>query len=881
VQERPIAATENIEDRWWADRRENLRAGLGFVAYRASDPPFTGRVPDFTTVAIGDELPESSDGATALVLPHLTPERLTDRVFVHQAGSLAAEATRRCIPVIAATSVSERELAAMPLTSDAEPWELDIDSLVGGTDLVFVLESSCVARFRDSDDAAYLTPIEARLARGLDERGISYVRQHFIGYHCVDFLVDGSLVVECDGAGYHDPDWDANRDEFLRARGYRVLRLSGRLIHHDTATAVDRIVGSLNGHGRRSYQPDEELSPPQMDAVMHGSGAARVSAPAGSGKTRVIAERVKRLISDGVDPSRICAISFTNKAVDEMNDRLARVAPDTRFTTIHSLAKEISERGPTGRRRLLIQGARSSRTPTRWAVLRPLLEETETFWRARDIWLDAITAYRQSFVVPDLSDFPEEQRPLPERLIELHYAYDRELESRGLTDFEGYILNALRGLARSAEYRQVWSSRYDYWIVDEYQDLPAAKLGLLRLLTSPADNVFIVGDDDQIIYGFAGADPGSFARFPLMYPKAADFRLGDNYRCDHEIVVRSSWLISRNTMRVDKPIRPVKSLGRPSVVVEDPSRYDEATLRFVKRELRRGVAPHDVALLFRLKDFAVPVEAKLAKAGIPYVPCSYVSFFDKSVVARTRSWLRLAANQASLADLRETLKWPKRYLKGEHLDRVAVEAGSEPVSRLGAVDAALRAAEGISEGQKRDALERWGAFVHRLGAVASPSQIIDDLNLRSVVDELDTEPGDVPAAVSFDVFRRFASEFDTVDELEDWIRRHGDDRDYAFDNTSPQSAGAQTGRVLLASIHQAKGQEYRSVAVLGPPDGMPDQRAVTLAALEEERRIAYVAVTRAEESLLFAASTQYQAELTCSPTGETWDDYVARTQSRF
>lgn len=880
MQERPIAVTESIEDRWWTDRRENLRAGLGFVAYRASDPPFTGRVPDFTIVTVSHELPESSDGATALVLPHLTTERLTDRAFVQQAGSLAAEATRRRIPVVAATSATERQFAAMPRTSDAEPWELDVDSLVGGTDLVFVLESSCVARFKDSDDAAYLTPIEARLARGLDEGGISYLRQHFIGYHCVDFLVDNSLVVECDGAGYHDSDWDASRDEYLGARGYRVLRLSGRLIHHDTAAAVEQIEGMLNGQAQRPYRPVEALSPGQIEAVMHRRGPARVSAPAGSGKTRVIAERVTRLIAEGVDPSRICAISFTNKAVDEMRDRLDRVAPDTRFTTIHSLAKEISEGGPSGRRRQLVQNARSSKTPTRWAVLRPLLDEGETFWRARDIWLDAITAYRQSFVVPHLSDFPEEQRPHPERLIELHHAYDRELEKRGLTDFEGYILNGLRGLARSADYRQMWSAKYDYWIVDEYQDLPAAKLGLLRLLTSPADNLFIVGDDDQIIYGFAGADPGSFAQFPLMYPESADFRLGDNYRCDHEIVVRSSWLISRNTMRVEKPIRPVKTLGRPSVVVEDPSAYDEAALRFVKRELRRGVEPHDVALLFRLKDFAVPVEAKLAKAGIPYVPCSYVSFFEKSVVARTRSWLRLAVDQASLADLRETLKWPKRYLKGEHLDRVAVEAGTEPVSRLGAADAALRAADGISEGEKRDALERWAAFVHRLGAVASPSQIIDDLNLPSVVDDLDTEPGDVPAVVSFDVFRRFASEFDTVQELEDWIRRHGDDRDYAFDNTSPQSAGAQGGRVLLASIHQAKGQEYRSVAVLGPPDGMPDQRAATPAALEEERRIAYVAVTRAEESLLFAASTQYQTELGCSPTGERWDDYLARARSR-
>ncbi|MGH9203423.1 MAG: UvrD-helicase domain-containing protein, partial [Vicinamibacterales bacterium] len=399
-----------------------------------------------------------------------------------------------------------------------------------------------------------------------------------------------------------------------------MLRLPGRLIHHNTLAAVEEVKARLNGAEPQSSRPDEELSESQTSAARHGSGPARISAPAGSGKTRVIAARVKGLISTGVEPSRICAISFTNRAVEEMRSRLSDAdAAGTRFTTIHRLAKLIAESGPYGRKRRLIQGGRSSRTPTRWQVLAPLLSDDERFWRARDVWLDAINVYRQCFTVPDLTDFPPAKRPIPERVVELHQAYDAELERRGLTDFEGYILNALRALARSADYRRQWASRHDHWIVDEYQDLPAAKLALLRLLASPQDNLFVVGDDDQIIYGFAGANPRSFADFPSIYPRAVDFRLGDNYRCDHEIVVRSSWLISRNALRIAKPIRPVRPPGAPGVVkIGDAAVYDEDALRFVERELGRGVQPHEIALLFRLKDFAAPVERRLENAGIPY-----------------------------------------------------------------------------------------------------------------------------------------------------------------------------------------------------------------------------------------------------------------------
>ena len=246
-----------------------------------------------------------------------------------------------------------------------------------------------------------------------------------------------------------------------------------------------------------------------------------------------------------------------------------------------------------------------------------------------------------------------------------------------------------------------------------------------------------------------------------------------------------------------------------------------------------------------------------------------------------RAWLRLAADVASPDDFREALKWPKRYLRSEHLDLVVSTLETASVSRHTAHIAAQRAAQQLDEGQKRDALESWIEYLSQLSNARSPSEILNELELRSVVEEIDVEPGEAAPVVTYDVFTRLASEFETVAALEAWIATRGSDRDYSFDAVDPAAAASgQKGRVLLASIHQVKGQEYKSVAVLGPPDGMPDRRASTPEQIEEERRIAYVAATRAESSLLFAASPSYARELSVSPDGEAWEAYQARARAR-
>jgi DNA helicase-2/ATP-dependent DNA helicase PcrA len=865
----------SIEDVWWNDRHHLLKSGLGFVAYRTDRPPLVGRHPDFECLAIGDEIAPDSE-PQALVLPHLSRELLHDPDHVGRIKRSVKEALRSNVALLVSTSLTEGGFVGSLATSDASPWELDVGALLAGDDLVLAIESCCIARAVTQGDARYLTPIEARLARALDQSAISFRRQAWVGAYCVDFLFQSGLIVECDGARYHDASRDAVRDEELRRRGHSVLRLTGRHIIRDTADCVRRIESALSVSSDEA-DASADLTERQARAVAHGAGPARVSAPAGSGKTRVVKHRVERLIADGVHPSRICAISFTNKAVDEMRSRLPDAANDgTRFTTIHSLAKEISESPPLGARKENLQTARSRWSPTRWTVVKGLLKPDEAaVWGARDLWLDTIASFRQGFRVPDLSDFPTAARPTEERILEVHAAYDGVLRAKGYTDFEGYIIDAIRVLARSAETRRLWSSKFDYWIVDEYQDLPAGKLSLLRLLTAPGNDLFVVGDDDQILYGFCGASTKGFGTFPDLFAGTTDYVLGENFRCAHEIVVRTSWLIERNVDRVSKPLEPHKALVPADVVrFGDEGAYAAEAVEFVRHEQRRGVPLDEVALLFRIKDFAVPVERALQAAEIPFIRCSTGSFFQRSVVKGARAWLRIFGSHATNKDVDHALRWPWRYLKRQHLDLVLSQlARNESIDAATASSAARLAANRIEDPQKQHALEDWATRIEAIPTGVPPADALTLLGLRTALEEAQPDPGESSPLALFDVFLRLCTEFRSTPELEQWIATYGVDPDYSFEDQPADGVGTRLGYVTLSSIHQAKGREFHSVGVLGPQDGMPDSRALTYAALEEERRIAYVAATRASESLLWAASRQYARELCESVDGLTWDEY--------
>ena len=327
---------------------------------------------------IEGKAPASSDDAA--LLPLLTPALLDDHDSALQLFRFSARAVRNRVPLFGATPLRLSDFPGLASTS-VEPWDLDVDRLLAREELAALLSSVC--EWRDADTgggAQYLTPIEMMLSQALARAGITAQAQVRVGDYVADFRV-GRLVVECDGVRYHtDSDADERRDHALERLGYKVVRFSGAEITRDADGCAEAVARALASRGNSySVALPGDLQPSQRMAVEHGVGPALVVAPAGSGKTRVVEERVRRLVRDGVAPERICALSFTNAAVGEMRQRLSGECADVHLTTLHALASAICKEtiGP----RKLCQGTMPGGL-TRARIVRDLLDPKERRGRA-------------------------------------------------------------------------------------------------------------------------------------------------------------------------------------------------------------------------------------------------------------------------------------------------------------------------------------------------------------------------------------------------------------------------------------------------------------------------------------------------------------------
>lgn len=881
------SASEGLR-KWWVNNRAGLgKASRGLLVTDCPEP-----LPDswWAGVTVWDPAtdPEPPSGASVVVLPWINTDSRTSTWIIRVALQRSILARKCRLAILASTSLSLDQFKGFDKTEVAPPL-LDVDELLLPSELAYYLTASCVvgkycgAPSQFGESSLYLTPIERKMALALRQAGIEYSPQELVGPCVVDFLVDKWLVVECDGASFHDPVKDGKRDEFIAKQGLKTLRFSGREIVRDSDACIERIKTALQRKCRVPKSPpvgSYKLTPAQERAVKHGLGPALVAAPAGSGKTRVIEQRIRRLVAAGVDPRRICAISYINKAVDEMEGRLADIQGVT-FRTLHGLANDICKEkiGP----RLNLQGAAPGQR-TRWDVIRPLLQGEEIrLQNARGLWADAIQEYRSGLVVPALGELKASK----ERFLEIHKAYDDTLTANRWTDFEGMVWDAMRICTADAVFRLQWSGKYDFWVVDEFQDMPLSKIKLLRLLVSPVRNLFAVGDDDQVILGFAGASPNTFLKFKESWPDVQLFSLDTNFRCPHELVVRTGWMIARNKNRVPKDVLPQRPVeAEPRVLIEETDDYDQKALEFIQSLVAAGSKLEEIALLFRAKDMAVPVEMALAKAGIPFLPCANKrNFFAQHVPQVVLAWLNIASGESVQGDWKEALKTPKRYLGNAAIDYLVappypggVSKAVEERIRFCALDASRvpKASEKTTVGMIQDALKSFLKIIEAVReAMPDPQKMIDRTGLLFALKGTPTPAELAEPTVAVAIMRRCASYFADLHQFKEWIASYQKETDYApVERGDEEQPRVDSGKVLLSTIHKAKGKEFKAVAVLGPLAGMPDWRASTPEEVEEERRIAYVAATRAIEKLLFCCSKSYSAELRESASGRSWEEYL-------
>lgn len=583
----------------------------------------------------------------------------------------------------------------------------------------------------------------------------------------------------------------------------------------------------------RSRPPASDLAPDQLAAVSHAAGPARVIAPAGSGKTRVLTERLRHLVVDRAwNRDVITALAYNRRAAAEMRSRLEE-AGDTHVRTIHAFGYEIIGQARGGRPRLL--GEREvRRILDRLAPVRPRANED-----VHAPYIEALAEIRTALRRPDVVEAGRDDVP---GLTALFDPYRRQLAAQGAIDHDEQIYAAIEALLADPSLRSWAQSRCRHLLVDEFQDLTAAHLLLVRLLAAPAYDVFGVGDDDQVIYGYAGASPRFLIDYDHYFPGADHHELEVNYRCPAPVVEAATTLLGHNRQRVPKTIRAASTATTGLEVVRATEADLGEQLVSVVGNLVELAGPGSVAVLTRVNVGLLVPQLSLAEAGIPADSSLDSSLLERTGVRAALAWLRLADAVAegrpmSGADLSEATRRPPRSLAPGV--RTALGNGQWTIERLASF------ADGSNDDRTRDRLGSLVEDIFELSRIArdgrgAADQLVavrDEIGLGSVLDRLDNSRARPTGGHTddLDALIILAHTHPEVVAFEPWLRS-GLAR-------TPVSGPA----VTLSTVHRVKGLEWPHVVVWDASAGVMPHRLAT--DIEEERRIFHVALTRCSKSV--------------------------------
>ena len=607
-------------------------------------------------------------------------------------------------------------------------------------------------------------------------------------------------------------------------------------------------------HGRLDPAPSfapvgEGLAPDQAAAANHGSGPARIIAPAGSGKTRTLTARLRHLLDDRrIEPGTVCALAYNAKAAEELRER-AGAANGALIRTVHSLGWEILRQARPG---VSLVGEREVRSRLDRLVRVPRRPNADTIGP----YIEALAETRIALRSPSIVEAGRDDVP---EFGAVYERYRDRLIRAGEADFDEQIYGAIQALLTDPRLRERWQSRCRHVLVDEFQDLTGSYLLLIRLLASPQLDVFGVGDDDQTIYGYAGADPGYLIDYDRLFPGAVSHPLEVNYRCPVPVVEATTQLLSYNDRRIAKAISPgpyaVTEPHGLSVERIDGARLGVAAADLVEEWLG-DTGTGEIAVLSRVNSALLPVHLALADRGIPFVSPITPALLERTVVSATLAWMRLGLDPERMErrDLMAAVRRPSRGL-----NRLAGEilVGR----RFFDLAAVTEAGRGLGGKQAK----RWDGFIDDLELVAGAAGhddapelldvVIRRIGLESSAHALDGRRSRADRSAQFDdlvALRRAATIHPTATDFEGWlgemIEKRGD-------------AG-----VTLSTVHRAKGLEWKRVLVFGADRGLlPHDLSLDI---EEERRIFHVAITRGSDRVVVFADDDRPSRFLPELTGE-------------
>ncbi len=601
-----------------------------------------------------------------------------------------------------------------------------------------------------------------------------------------------------------------------------------------------------------------DLNEPQRQAVCHVDGPLLVLAGAGSGKTRVITRRVAYLIAQGIPPRNILAITFTNKAAGEMHRRMLELEapPGATVSTFHAFCA-----------RLLRELAGPANLATNYTIYDrdDQLRLAKTAIGELDLRggvapaaaLAAISAAKNALKTPQAYAEGAES-PFQQRVAEIYQQYEKLLAARNALDFDDLLLRAACLLRDHPDIRQGLGQRYRYVLIDEYQDINHAQYVIAHGIALEHQNIAVTGDPDQSIYAWRGADIGNILEFESDYPNAVVVRLEENYRSTAPILAAASRLIARNIRRKRKDLWTHRTGGADVRVVHlDDERAEARSIASRITELTRsGQDRGEVAVFYRVNALSRVLEEAMIQAGIPYRIARGVEFYNRKEIKDVLAYLRLLVNGADDLSCRRVINTPPRGIGQATVDRLTHFAAGRGLSLLEACRQVAQA--GLASGPAKKVVAFAAILDELAGDLDSPvGRIVEQTVRRSGLEQaLSADEEGRQARANVDEMITAAAEFDTAEggQLADFL--------YRISLVSDVDHFEGTGAVTLMTLHAAKGLEFDCVFLVGCEDGLlpfrranDEPRAVSWQGmgqedLEEERRLAFVGMTRARSQLL-------------------------------
>ena len=610
----------------------------------------------------------------------------------------------------------------------------------------------------------------------------------------------------------------------------------------------------------------ELLNKEQKDAVLHTEGPLLILAGAGSGKTRVLTYRIAHLIEEcGVNPWNILAITFTNKAAGEMRERVDKIvgygSESIWVSTFHSTCVRILRRYID---RLgydtsfTIYDTEDQKTVMKDVCRR--LQLDPKMYKERML-LNAISHAKDEYISPNEFKLDAQGDYRQEKVAEVYLEYQKELKKNNALDFDDLIVKTVELFQSCPDVLDYYQERFRYIMVDEYQDTNTVQFKLISTLAKKYQNLCVVGDDDQSIYKFRGANIGNILNFEKVFPEARVIKLEQNYRSTQNILDAANGVIANNRGRKEKALWTENEQGAPITFQQFQTGYEEAEYITgeIRKKVREGECEYkDVAILYRTNAQSRLFEEKFLVANIPYKLIGGVNFYSRKEIKDLLAYLKTIDNGKDDLSVRRIINVPKRGIGAVTLNKVQAYADSMGLSFFEALEAANEV-PGIGK-----ALLKIQPFVHLIHGLRLK---LSDISLEELMEEILTQTGYVQELKDEGTDEADAR-LENIDELITKIvtyeegAEHPDLSEFLEEVAlvaDIDSLEDSDNRVLLMTLHSAKGLEFPYVFLAGMEDGIfPSYMSIAAEnpteEIEEERRLCYVGITRAMKELTMTSA---------------------------